>query len=185
METTLTDRSAPPPVPSPGDLDLLAINAIRILAMDAVQKADSGHPGTPMALAPIAYLLYTRYVHHDPADPAWPNRDRFVLSAGYACMLQYAALYLSGYALTLDDIKQFRQWGSKTPGHPEYGHTPGVEVTTGPLGQGLATAVGMALAERMLNARFGDDLVDHYTYVIAGDGCLMEGLSHEAISLAG
>ncbi len=188
METTLTDRPTPPPVPPPGDLDLLSINAVRILAMDAVQKADSGHPGTPMALAPIAYLLYTRYLHHDPADPAWPNRDRFVLSAGHACMLQYASLYLSGYALTLDDIKQFRQWGSKTPGHPEYGHTPGIEVTTGPLGQGVGNSVGMAVAEVALAAVFnrpGHEIIDHHTYFICSDGDLMEGVSHEAASFAG
>ncbi len=188
METTLTDRPTPPPVPPPGDLDLLSINAVRILAMDAVQKADSGHPGTPMALAPIAYLLYTRFLHHDPADPAWPNRDRFVLSAGHACMLQYSALYLSGYALTLDDIKQFRQWGSKTPGHPEYGHTPGIEVTTGPLGQGVGNAVGMAVAEANLAAVFnhpGHAVIDHHTYFICSDGDLMEGVSHEAASFAG
>ena len=188
METTLTDRPVPPPVPTPGDLDLLSIDAIRVLAMDAVQKADSGHPGTPMALAPIGYLLYTRYMHHDPADPTWPNRDRFVLSAGHACMLQYAALYLSGYALTLDDIKQFRQWGSKTPGHPEYGHTPGIEVTTGPLGQGVGNAVGMAVAEASLAAVFnrpGHTVIDHHTYFICSDGDLMEGVSHEAASFAG
>ena len=188
METTLTDRPTPPPVPPPGDLDLLSINAVRILAMDAVQKADSGHPGTPMALAPIAYLLYTRYLHHDPADPAWPNRDRFVLSAGHACMLQYAALYLSGYALTLEDIKQFRQWGSKTPGHPEYGHTPGIEVTTGPLGQGVGNSVGMAVAEANLATVFnrpGHEIIDHRTYFICSDGDLMEGVSHEAASFAG
>jgi transketolase len=188
METTVPGRAVPPPVPSPGDLDLLSINAVRILAMDAVQKADSGHPGTPMALAPIAYLLYTRYMHHDPADPSWPNRDRFVLSCGHACMVQYAALYLSGYALTLDDIKQFRQWGSKTPGHPEYGHTPGVEVTTGPLGQGVGNAVGMAVAEAHLAAVFnrpGHAIIDHHTYFICSDGDLMEGISHEAASFAG
>jgi transketolase len=188
METTTATRAVPPPVPSPGDLDLLSINAIRILAMDAVQKANSGHPGTPMGLAPIAYLLYTRYLRHDPADPNWPNRDRFVLSCGHACMLQYAALYLSGYALTLDDIKQFRQWGSKTPGHPEYGHTPGIEVTTGPLGQGVGNAVGMAVAEAHLAAVFnrpGHSVIDHQTYFICSDGDLMEGISHEAASFAG
>jgi len=161
-------------------------NAIRFLAVDAVEKAKSGHPGMPMGMADVATVLFSRFLKFDPADPAWPDRDRFVLSAGHGSMLLYALLYLTGYeGVTLDELRAFRQWGSKTPGHPEYGHTPGVETTTGPLGQGIATAVGMALAERLLNARFGDDFVDHYTYVIAGDGCLMEGLSHEAISLAG
>lgn len=161
-------------------------NAIRFLAIDAVEKAKSGHPGMPMGMADVATVLFSRFLKFDPADPAWPDRDRFALSAGHGSMLLYALLYLTGYeGLTLEELKSFRQWGSKTPGHPEYGHTPGVETTTGPLGQGLATAVGMALAERLMNARFGNDFVDHYTYVIAGDGCLMEGLSHEAISLAG
>jgi transketolase len=161
-------------------------NAIRFLAIDAVDRANSGHPGLPMGMADVATVLFSRFLKFDPADPAWPDRDRFVLSAGHGSMLLYALLYLTGYeGVTLDEIKSFRQWGSKTPGHPEYGHTPGVETTTGPLGQGIATAVGMAIAERMANARHGDDLVDHFTYVIAGDGCLMEGLSHEAISLAG
>src|SRR3981189_1430604 len=161
-------------------------NAIRFLAIDAVEKAKSGHPGMPMGMADVATVLFTRFLKFDPADPVWPDRDRFVLSAGHGSMLLYALLHLTGYeGGTLDELRAFRQWGSKTPGHPEYGHTPGVETTTGPLGQGIATAVGMALAERLLNARFGNDLVDHYTYVIAGDGCLMEGLSHEAISLAG
>jgi transketolase len=161
-------------------------NAIRFLAIDAVEKAKSGHPGMPMGMADVATVLFSRFLKFDPADPAWPDRDRFVLSAGHGSMLLYALLYLTGYdAVTREQLQSFRQWGSKTPGHPEYGHTPGVETTTGPLGQGLATAVGMALAERMMNARYGDDLVDHYTYVISGDGCLMEGLSHEAISLAG
>jgi len=161
-------------------------NAIRFLAIDAVEKAKSGHPGMPMGMADVATVLFSRFLKFDPADPAWPDRDRFVLSAGHGSMLLYALLYLTGYeGVTLDELRAFRQWGSKTPGHPEYGHTPGVETTTGPPAQGIATAVGMALAERLLNARFGDDFVDHYTYVIAGDGCLMEGLSHEAISLAG
>jgi transketolase len=161
-------------------------NAIRFLAIDAVEKAKSGHPGMPMGMADVATVLFSRFLTFDPADPAWPDRDRFVLSAGHGSMLLYALLYLTGYeGVTLDELKTFRQWGSKTPGHPEVGHTPGVETTTGPLGQGIATAVGMALAERLMNARFGDDAVDHFTYVIAGDGCLMEGLSHEAISLAG
>ncbi len=161
-------------------------NAIRFLAIDAVEKAKSGHPGMPMGMADVATVLFSRFLKFDPADPAWPDRDRFVLSAGHGSMLLYALLYLTGYeGMTSDELRAFRQWGSKTPGHPEYGHTPGVETTTGPLGQGIATAVGMALAERLMNARFGDDFVDHFTYVIAGDGCLMEGLSHEAISLAG
>ncbi|MBU6462754.1 MAG: transketolase [Bradyrhizobium sp.] len=161
-------------------------NAIRFLAVDAVDRANSGHPGMPMGMADVATVLFTRFLKFDPSDPAWPDRDRFVLSAGHGSMLLYALLYLAGYeGVTLEEIRSFRQWGSKTPGHPEYGHTPGVETTTGPLGQGIATAVGMALAERMANARHGDELVDHFTYVIAGDGCLMEGISHEAISLAG
>ena len=161
-------------------------NAIRFLAIDAVEQARSGHPGMPMGMADVATVLFSRFLKFDSADPAWPDRDRFVLSAGHGSMLLYALLHLTGYqGMTADELKRFRQWGSKTPGHPEYGHTPGVETTTGPLGQGIATAVGMALAERLSNARFGDQLVDHYTYVIAGDGCLMEGLSHEAISLAG
>ena len=161
-------------------------NAIRFLAIDAVEKANSGHPGMPMGMADVATVLFSRFLKFDAADPTWPDRDRFVLSAGHGSMLLYALLYLTGYqGVTSDELKAFRQWGSKTPGHPEYGHTPGVETTTGPLGQGIATAVGMALAERLLNARFGSDFADHYTYVIAGDGCLMEGLSHEAISLAG
>ncbi|MFI5250281.1 MAG: transketolase, partial [Gemmatimonadales bacterium] len=188
MEPATAQRPAPPAIPAPGDLDLLCINAVRILAMDAVQKADSGHPGTPMALAPIAYLLYTRHLRHDPADPAWPGRDRFVLSCGHASMLLYSALYLTGYELTLDDIKNFRQWGSRTPGHPEYGHTPGVETTTGPLGQGVGNAVGMALAETHLAAIFnrpGHEIIDHRTYFICSDGDLMEGVSHEAASFAG
>jgi len=161
-------------------------NAVRFLAIDAVEKAKSGHPGMPMGMADVATVLFSRFLKFDPTDPSWPDRDRFVLSAGHGSMLLYALLHLTGYeAVTLDQLKSFRQWGSRTPGHPEYGHTPGVETTTGPLGQGLATAVGMALAERMMNARYGDDLVDHHTYVISGDGCLMEGISHEAISLAG
>ncbi|RJF69477.1 transketolase [Rhodopseudomonas palustris] len=161
-------------------------NAIRFLAIDAVEKAKSGHPGMPMGMADVATVLFTRFLKFDPTDPAWPDRDRFVLSAGHGSMLLYALLHLTGYPeMTIDEIKAFRQWGSKTAGHPEYGHTQGVETTTGPLGQGLATSVGMALAERMMNARYGDALVDHTTYVIAGDGCLMEGVSHEAISLAG
>ena len=161
-------------------------NAIRFLAVDAVEKANSGHPGMPMGMADVATILFTQFLKFDPADPAWPDRDRFVLSAGHGSMLLYALLYLTGYPeMTIEEIKNFRQLGSKTPGHPEYGHTPGVETTTGPLGQGLAMAVGMAIAEKLLAARYGNDLVDHRTYVIAGDGCLMEGVSQEAITLAG
>ncbi|GAB4372393.1 MAG: transketolase [Kiloniellaceae bacterium] len=161
-------------------------NAIRALAMDAVQKANSGHPGMPMGMADVATVLFSRFLKTDPAAPQWADRDRFVLSAGHGSMLLYALLYLTGYEdMTLEELKNFRQLGSRTAGHPEYGHAAGIETTTGPLGQGLANAVGMALAERLLNARFGDALVDHYTYVIAGDGCLMEGVSQEAISLAG
>jgi transketolase len=161
-------------------------NAIRALAMDAVELANSGHPGMPMGMADVATVLFTSYLKFDPSAPDWPDRDRFVLSAGHGSMLLYALMYLTGYqSVGIEDIKRFRQLGSKTPGHPENFVTPGVETTTGPLGQGLATAVGMALAERMLNARYGDQLVDHFTYVLSGDGCLMEGLSQEAIDLAG
>ncbi|MGH6673144.1 MAG: transketolase [Xanthobacteraceae bacterium] len=161
-------------------------NAIRALAMDAVERATCGHPGLPMGAADIATVLFTRFLKFDPADPAWPDRDRFVLSAGHGSMLLYALLYLLGYeTMTIEEIKRFRQLGSLTPGHPEYGHTPGIETTTGPLGQGLANAVGMAIAERHLNAAFGDSLVDHFTYVLASDGDLMEGISQEAIAFAG
>ena len=161
-------------------------NAIRALAMDAVEKAKSGHPGMPMGMADVASVLFRSFLKFDAADPHWPDRDRFVLSAGHGSMLLYALGYLVGYpGIDIEDLKQFRQLGSKTAGHPEYGHAPGVETTTGPLGQGLATAVGMAIAERLQAARFGDELVDHFTYVLAGDGCLMEGVSHEAIDLAG
>jgi transketolase len=161
-------------------------NAIRALAMDAVQKADSGHPGMPMGMADVATVLFTRFLKFDAAHPEWPDRDRFVLSAGHGSMLLYALLYLTGYPeMELDELKRFRQLGSRTPGHPEYGHAPGIETTTGPLGQGLGNAVGMALAERLLNRRYGDNIVNHFTYCVAGDGCLMEGISHEAISLAG
>jgi len=161
-------------------------NAIRALSMDAVNAANSGHPGMPMGMADAATVLFSRFLKFDPANPSWPDRDRFVLSAGHGSMLLYSLLYLTGYsAPTIEDIKRFRQLGSPCAGHPEYGHLPGVETTTGPLGQGIATAVGMALAERMMSARFGDDLVDHKTYVIAGDGDLMEGISQEACSLAG
>src|SRR6478672_9987833 len=161
-------------------------NAIRALAMDAVQKADSGHPGMPMGMADVATVLFTRFLKFDAAHPEWPDRDRFVLSAGHGSMLLYALLFLTGVPdMTLDELKRFRQLGSRTPGHPEYGHAPGIETTTGPLGQGLGNAVGMALAERLLNARYGNEIVDHHTFVITGDGCLMEGISQEAISLAG
>jgi transketolase len=161
-------------------------NAIRALAMDAVEKAKSGHPGMPMGMADVATVLFQRFMKFDAAEPTWPDRDRFVLSAGHGSMLLYALHYLLGYpGMSRADLENFRQFGAPTAGHPEYGHAPGVETTTGPLGQGLATAVGMAIAERLTAARFGDDLVDHNTYVIAGDGCLMEGLSHEAIDLAG
>ncbi|MDX9787691.1 MAG: transketolase [Desulfobacterales bacterium] len=169
-------------------LDDICINTIRTLSMDAVQAANSGHPGAPMGMAAAAYTLWTRFLKHNPKNPQWQDRDRFVLSGGHASMLLYSLLHLTGYDLSLDDIKNFRQWGSKTPGHPEYGHTPGVETTTGPLGQGFANAVGMAMAERHLAARFnrpGYDIVDHFTYVMCGDGDLMEGVSAEAASLAG
>ncbi|MCJ8142549.1 transketolase [Ancylobacter sp. A5.8] len=161
-------------------------NALRALAMDAVEKAKSGHPGMPMGMADVATVLFTRFMKIDPTRPRWADRDRFILSAGHGSMLLYGLHHLLGFEdMGIDQLKNFRQFGATTAGHPEYGHALGVETTTGPLGQGLTTAVGMALAERMLNARFGDDLVDHYTYVIAGDGCLMEGISHEAIDLAG
>ncbi|MBD2432494.1 MULTISPECIES: transketolase [Fischerella] len=170
-------------------LEELCINSIRFLAIDAVEKAKSGHPGLPMGAAPMAFVLWDRFMRFNPKNPKWFNRDRFVLSAGHGCMLQYALLYLTGYdSVTLDDIKQFRQWGSKTPGHPENFETPGVEVTTGPLGQGIANAVGLAMAEAHLAAKFNKPdakIVDHYTYVILGDGCNMEGVSGEACSLAG
>ncbi len=169
-------------------LDTLCINTIRMLSADAVQKANSGHPGAPMGLAPLGYLLWTQFLKHNPANPNWPDRDRFILSAGHASMLLYSLLHLTGYDLSLDELKNFRQWGSKTPGHPEYGLCPGVETTTGPLGQGFANGVGMVLTERFLAARFnrpGHTIIDHHCYVIAGDGDLMEGVSSEAASLAG
>ena len=169
----------------PAPLKIMA-DAIRVLSMDAVHKAKSGHQGMPMGMADVATVLFTKFLKYDAARPDWADRDRFVLSAGHGSMLLYALLHLTGVkAVTMEQIRNFRQLGSNTPGHPEYGHTPGVETTTGPLGQGLATAVGMAMAERHVNARFGDALVDHRTWVVAGDGCLMEGVSHEAISLAG
>ncbi len=170
------------------DVESLSINTIRGLSMDAVQKANSGHPGTAMALAPLAYVLFKRFLRVNPRGTDWPDRDRFVLSAGHACVLQYSLLHLSGYELGLDDLKRFRQWGSRTPGHPERGHTPGIEVTTGPLGQGLGNAVGMAMAERFLADRFnrpGREVVDHHVYAICSDGDLMEGISQEAASIAG
>ncbi len=170
---------------TPKHFDRDAISLIRGFAMDAPLHAKSGHQGTAMALAPLAHVLYSRVMRHDPADPAWPDRDRFVLSNGHASILQYSLLYLCGYGLELDDIRAFRSWESATPGHPEAGHTAGVEVTTGPLGQGFANAVGMAIAARRLQAQFGDSVQDHHVFVIAGDGCFMEGVSHEAASLAG
>ncbi len=170
------------------NIDQLAIDTIRTLSMDAVQKANSGHPGAPMGMAPMAYTLWTRFLRHSPTDPDWPNRDRFVLSAGHASMLLYSLLYLTGYGLTIEDLQSFRRWGSKTPGHPEHGLTAGVEATTGPLGQGFANAVGMAIAQRRLATEFnrpGHGLIDHYVYAICSDGDLQEGISAEAASLAG
>jgi len=189
MSETQTMQTAPVPAHSHGgratDIRVMA-NAIRALTMDAVQRAKSGHPGMPMGMADAATVLFSEFLKFDPADPRWPDRDRFVLSAGHGSMLLYALLHLTGYEdMPLEELKNFRQLGARTAGHPEYGHASGVEVTTGPLGQGIATAVGMALAERMMAAEFGGDLVDHHTYVLAGDGCLMEGISHEAIDLAG
>jgi len=167
------------------ELQQLGINVVRGLAMDAPQRAKSGHPGTAMALAPLAHVLWTRVMRHDPSAPDWPDRDRFILSCGHASILLYSFLYLTGYGLTLDDLKAFRQWGSQTPGHPEVHHTKGVEVTTGPLGQGVANGVGMGIAERYLRSRFSPEVCDHYTFVLCSDGDLMEGISHEAASLAG
>jgi transketolase len=169
-------------------LEVRCINTIRTLAMDAVQKAYSGHPGTPMALAPVAFVLWDRHLRHNPKNPQWPNRDRFVLSNGHASMLLYSLLYLTGYGLELDELQNFRQWGSRTPGHPEHGMTPGVETTTGPFGQGVANSVGMAIAERWLAAHFDSDihrLVDYRVYAFCGDGDLMEGISQQAASIAG
>src|SRR5271155_2839951 len=165
---------------------LMMANAIRALSMDAVNRAKSGHQGMPMGMADVATVLWTKFLKYDAGRPGWPDRDRFVLSAGHGSMLLYSLLHLTGYpGMPIGEIERFRQLGSKTPGHPEHGHTVGVETTTGPLGQGLGASVGMAIAERMLAARFGADLVDHHTYVIVGDGFLMEGISHEAIDLAG
>ena len=184
--TVLGKLAGMPPAPtSDADLEQLGINVIRGLAMDAPERARSGHTGTAMALAPLAHVLFTKVLRHDPSNPAWPDRDRFVLSNGHASILLYSMLHLCGYGLTLDDMKAFRQWGSRTPGHPEKHLVPGVEVTTGPLGQGVANGVGMGVAERFLRARFGPELVDHHTFVFCGDGCLEEGISHEAASLAG
>src|SRR5579863_627459 len=179
---------SPTAVESSTALEQLCINTVRTLAMDSVQKANSGHPGTAMALAPAAYVLWTKHLRYNPKNPKWMNRDRFVLSAGHACILQYSMLFLTGYDLSLDDLKKFRQWGSKTPGHPEYGHTPGIEATTGPLGQGVGNAVGMAIAEARLAATYntgGSNVIDHFTYAICSDGDLMEGVASEAASLAG
>src|SRR4026209_962629 len=170
-------------------LDELAINTIRFLSVDAVQQANSGHPGLPMGAAALAYVLWTRHLRHNPANPAWPDRDRFVLSAGHGSMLLYSLLFLTGYDLSIHDLEQFRQWSSRTPGHPERECTPGVEVRTGPLGQGFGNSVGLAMAERWLAATFNRQgeppIVDHYTYVLASDGDLMEGVTAEAASLAG
>ncbi|MGM0402676.1 MAG: transketolase [Thermodesulfobacteriota bacterium] len=176
------------PAENISDMETLAVNTLRTLSIDAIEKANSGHPGAPMGMAPAAYALWTRFLKHNPKNHRWIDRDRFVLSAGHASMMLYGLLYLTGYPLTIEDLKQFRQWGSLTPGHPEYKHTPGVETTTGPLGQGIATAVGMAMAERQMAAFFnrtGHDIIDHHTYVMCGDGDLMEGISSEAASLAG
>jgi transketolase len=173
---------------SPEQLEQLSINTIRFLSVDAVQKADSGHPGLPLGAAPMAYVLWTRFLQHNPTNPHWVNRDRFVLSAGHGSMLLYSLLHLTGYDLPLDQIKQFRQWGSHTPGHPERGVTPGVETTTGPLGQGFGNGVGMAIAEAYLAARYnrpGFEIIHHFTYGLVSDGDLMEGVAAEAASLAG
>ncbi|MBQ4347708.1 MAG: transketolase, partial [Firmicutes bacterium] len=170
------------------DIDTLSVNTIKMLSAEMIQKANSGHPGLPMGAAPAAYALWSRMLKHDPKNPKWDNRDRFVLSAGHGSALLYSMLHLFGYGLSIDDLKAFRQKGSKTPGHPEFGHTVGVEATTGPLGQGIANAVGMAIAESFLAEKFNRDgypVVDHYTYALCGDGCLQEGVSAEACSLAG
>src|SRR3984885_4180395 len=187
MSATSIPTASSPPLPRPRDPMLRHMaDALRALAMDAVERAQSGHPGMPMGMADVATVLFTRFLAFDPAQPDWPDRDRFFLSAGHGSMLLYALLYLTGYAdITIDELKRFRQLGSRTAGHPERGHASGIEVTTGPLGQGIANSVGMALAERLLATEFGDEIVNHHTYVFCGDGCLMEGISHEAISLAG
>ena len=176
------------PASSISTLDQKCVHSIRFLSVDAVQKANSGHPGLPLGAAPMAYVLWTKFLRHNPANPKWWNRDRFILSAGHGSMLLYSLLYLTGYDLSLDQIRQFRQWGSKTPGHPERGLVPGVETTTGPLGQGFANGVGMALAEAYMAAHYnrpGHKIVDHYTYAIVSDGDLMEGVACESASLAG
>src|SRR6266850_797144 len=181
----MNDSAAPLPPPANPKLRRMA-NALRALAMDAVEQAKSGHPGMPMGMADIATVLFTRFLRFDPEVPDWPDRDRFILSNGHGSMLLYGLLHLTGYPdMTLDEIRRFRQLGSRTAGHPERGLATGIEVTTGPLGQGLGNSVGMALAERLLAAQFGDEIVDHHTYVFCGDGCLMEGISHEALGLAG
>jgi transketolase len=186
MSQTAAPGGSPGQVEPRESIEQLGINVVRGLAMDAPRKANSGHPGTAMALAPLAHVLWTRIMRYDASDPDWPNRDRFVLSCGHACILLYSMLYLTGYdGLTLDDLKQFRQLGSRTPGHPESSDLKGVEVTTGPLGQGFSNGIGLGVAERMLRARYGPDLIDHYTFVICSDGDLMEGISHESASLAG
>ena len=170
------------------NLEQKAINAIRFLSADAIQKANSGHPGLPMGTAAIGYTIWTKHLNHNPANPEWINRDRFILSGGHGSMLLYSLLYLTGYDLSLEELKNFRQWQSRTPGHPEFGHTPGVETTTGPLGQGFANGVGMAIAEAQLSEQFnreGHEIIDHYIYGIVTDGDLMEGVTSEAASLAG
>src|SRR5690554_6324963 len=170
------------------NIDELTINTLRVLSAEAVERAKSGHPGLPLGAAPAAYTLWAKIMRHNPKNPNWVNRDRFILSAGHGSGLLYSLLHLFGYGLTIEDLKNFRQLGSKTPGHPEYGHTVGVEATTGPLGQGIAMGVGMAMAEAHLAAKFNTndiDIIDHYTYILSGDGCMMEGISNEAISLAG
>ena len=184
----LTPEGVLPRNPSLSELDDLCINTIRCLSIDAIQKANSGHPGLPMGMAPAAYVLWTEFMKYNPRNPQWANRDRFVLSAGHGCMLLYSLLHLTGYDLSLEELKNFRQWGSRTPGHPEYGHTPGVEVTTGPLGQGISNAVGMAIAAKYLAERYNREdfrLLNYRIFVVAGDGCMMEGVSSEASSLAG
>src|SRR5580658_467485 len=187
MQGRVWPMNAPAPLPAPKDPHLRRMaNALRALAMDAVEQAKSGHPGMPMGMADIATVLFSQFLRFDPGAPDWPDRDRFVLSNGHGSMLLYGLLHLTGYAdMTIDELQHFRQLGSRAAGHPERGLATGIETTTGPLGQGIATSVGMALAERHLATEFGDDVVDHRTYVFCGDGCLMEGISHEAISIAG